>query len=114
VMQSGADDFVAKPCREDELLEKMRAHLSIAYDYEETSEPVTVEDPLNTERLSQLPRELIEELRGATASGNKRLLDKLIAKVRESEDAAFANSLQKLADRYEYDALSQSLEDACR
>jgi DNA-binding response OmpR family regulator len=24
-LQSGADDFLAKPCREDELLEKMRA-----------------------------------------------------------------------------------------
>ena len=35
VSQSGADDFLAKPCREDELLEKMRALLNIAYDYEE-------------------------------------------------------------------------------
>jgi PAS domain S-box-containing protein len=114
VMQSGADDFLAKPCREDELLEKMRAHLRIAYNYEDSGEAVGGEVPLNAERLGQLPRELIEELRSATASGNKRLLDKLIDKVRESEDAAFANSLQKLADRYEYDALSQSLEEACR
>ncbi len=114
VMQSGADDFLAKPCREDELLEKMRAHLRIAYDYEDSSEAVGGEVPLNAGRLGQLPRELIEELRSATASGNKRLLDKLIDKVRESEDAAFANSLQALADRYEYDALSQSLEEACR
>jgi PAS domain S-box-containing protein len=35
VSLSGADDFLAKPCHEDELLEKIRALLNIAYDYEE-------------------------------------------------------------------------------
>jgi CheY-like chemotaxis protein len=114
VKKSGADDFLAKPCREDELLEKMRTHLHIAYNYEEPSDAVAGGDALNAERLGQLPRELIDELRTATASGNKRLLDKLIDKVREREDAAFADTLQRLADRYEYDALSQSLEEACR
>ena len=28
-LQSGVDDFITKPCDEDELLEKMRAHLNI-------------------------------------------------------------------------------------
>jgi len=32
--RSGADDFLGKPCREDELLEKVRALLNISYDYE--------------------------------------------------------------------------------
>ncbi len=75
-MQSGADDFLAKPCREDDLLEKLRTHLHIAYDYEEEADTVDAERPLNAERLGQLPRELIEQLRSATASGNKRQLDK--------------------------------------
>jgi CheY-like chemotaxis protein len=38
VSQSGADDFLGKPCREEELLGKMGALLRIAYDYEEISE----------------------------------------------------------------------------
>ena len=117
VAQSGADDFLAKPCREDELLEKMRALLNIAYDYEEVSE---AEKPsllprrraLSAERLGQLPRELVEELRNATLSGNKKLLDKLILKVRETEDAESARALQELADKYEYDALTRLLEEA--
>ena len=36
-LQGGADDFLAKPCREDQLLEKMSALLNVAYDYEETN-----------------------------------------------------------------------------
>jgi CheY-like chemotaxis protein len=116
VFESGADDFLAKPCREDELLESMRALLDITYDYEDGP----CEDPiaaglvaLSAQGLAQLSEPLLEELRNATLNGNKRLLDKLILKVRESEDAAPANVLQELADKYDYDTLMRLLEEAC-
>jgi CheY-like chemotaxis protein len=112
--QCGVDAFVMKPCREDELLDKMRAFLKIAYRYEETSEDkgqaVGGTAPPSAERLGPLPRELVEELRNATSSGNKRLLDELILKVPETS----AKALQELADGYEYDTLTQLLEEACR
>jgi DNA-binding NarL/FixJ family response regulator len=118
VIQSGADDFMTKPCREDELLEKIRALLDIAYDYDEMSaaesQPSAGVAPLIAQTLAQLPPELIEELRNATLGGNKRLLDKLILQVREMGHAASANALQGLADEYEYDTLMRFLEDACR
>ena len=118
VSQSGADDFLAKPCRENELLEKMRTALNIAYDYEETREteiqPVARTAALSAEGLRQLPWELVEELRNATLSGNKKLLDKLILKVPETGNAESAHALQELADGYEYDALTRLLEEACR
>jgi hypothetical protein len=69
---------------------------------------------LSAERLRQLPEELIEELRNATLTGNKKLLDKLILKVPETGDAGSAHALQELADNYEYDALTRLLEEACR
>ena len=116
VFQSGADDFLAKPCHEDELLEKMRVLLGISYDYEKTdvAERQSGADvaALSAESLRQLPRELVEELRNATVGGNKRLLDNLILKVREAEGEGLANALQELADKYEYDALTRLLEDA--
>ena len=65
----------------------MRVLSDIAYDYEEIEEAEgqpPVWPALSAEKLAQLPRELIEELRNATSSGNKRLLDKLILKVRET------------------------------
>lgn len=118
VFESGADDFVTKPCSEAEVLDKLAAFLSIAYDYEE----IGVDEG---ERLPGLPdsnpawrgkvsRELVEQLQHATLKGNKKQLDKLIRKVDETEDAGFARALRALADKYEYDALTRLLEDACQ
>ncbi len=118
VAASGADDFLAKPCSEDELFEKIRLCLDVVYDYEETGEADGQSSPgataLNAKRLGELPLELVEQLRKATLTGNKKLLDKLIVTVRETEYSESALALQQLADRYEYDALTQLLEEACR
>jgi CheY-like chemotaxis protein/anti-sigma regulatory factor (Ser/Thr protein kinase) len=118
VAQSGADDFLSKPCRENELLEKMRALLNLTYDYEEVSE-AGAEAPggvraMSAAGLGQLPPALVEELRNAIFSGNIRRLNELILNVRETADAGSANALQELADKYEYDALAQLLEAECR
>jgi len=117
-LQSGADDFVAKPCHEDDLLEKLRHHLNIAYDYEEMggneSEPAAGAPALSAEGLGRMPKEWIEGLHSATLSGNKSLMDKLILQAREAGHAGSARGLQALADNYEYDALTQLLEESCR
>ena len=57
--------------------------------------------------------ELLEEIRGAILGGKKNLLDTLIARARQTTDASLADALKDLADRYEYDQLSQLLEAAC-
>jgi two-component system sensor histidine kinase/response regulator len=116
VAQSGADEFLSKPCREDELLEKIRALLNVTYDYEEISEaegrPLAGMTALSS-ALAQLPLELVEELRNATSIGNKKLLDTLILRVPATGDAEAARSLQELADKYQYDDLTRLLEEAC-
>jgi CheY-like chemotaxis protein len=118
VAQSGADDFLSKPLRDDDLLEKLRTHLDVIYDYRETNETTdhTLEgaQALSAERLGRLPFELVEQLRDATLSGNKKFLNELIHKVLETQDAGCAHALRELADKYEYDALTRLLEDACR
>jgi protein-histidine pros-kinase len=111
----GADDFISKPCREDELLEKMRLHLELVYDYEEMSgastQPKDGIAALSAERLGRLAPDLAEELREATLKGNKRRLDELIRRV---PDADCARALQELANKYDYDTLTHLLEDVCR
>lgn len=115
---SGADDFLAKPCREEVLLDKIRVLLGLDYDYENIGategQSTDRTSALSAERLARLPLELVDELRKATLNGNKKLLDKLILRVPEEGDTESANVLQQLADRYEYDALTRLLEDACR
>jgi PAS domain S-box-containing protein len=111
----GADDFISKPCREDELLEKMRLHLELVYDYEEMSgastQPKDGIAALSAERLGRLAPDLAEELREATLKGSKRRLDELIRRV---PDADCARALQELANKYDYDTLTHLLEDVCR
>jgi len=116
--QSGADDFLAKPLREEDLLEKIRALLDIAYDYEALN-PAEVfcgtdAAAQGAESLEDLPLTLRDELLSATLDGNKRLLDKLIGKARELQAGGAADLLQGLADRYEYDHLTRLLEAACQ
>jgi len=50
----------------------------------------------------------------ATSHGDKKLLNKPIAGLNQTENAEFARDPQRLADRYEYDALTRLLEEACR
>ena len=118
VLLSGADDFLAKPCREEELLDKIRILLNISYDYAEMSDAdsrsFAGEKTTTAESLGKLPLELLHELQKAIVIGNKKLLDHLIVQVREAEDAGSARGLQALADSYEYDTLTRLLEEACR
>ena len=118
VSDSGADAFLTKPCREEELLELMGTRLNVTYDYEQTGESeggsLTGAAALNPERLGQLPIELVEELRNAIVGGKKQLFDTLIGQVRKTGDSGLADALKQLADKYEYDVLTESLEAACR
>ena len=56
---------------------------------------------------------MIGRLHSAVVNGEKALLDRLIETVKE-RDARSACVLQELADKYEYDALTDLLEEARR
>lgn len=118
ISQCPADNFLTKPCREDELLEQLGTLLDIAYEYEDLNpsegQPLAGVATLSAEGLKRLPRDLVEELRNATLSGNKRLLDKLIVQVGQTTEFGSATALKELVDKYEYDALTELLEEACR
>jgi CheY-like chemotaxis protein len=117
VSESGADDFLSKPCHEDELLERMRQLLNLTFEYQEAeaAEGLQTGDvsPLTAKQLEQLPRELIDAIRDATLTGNKKLLNKLTQQVHSGGHPESAQGLQALADRYDYDTLTQLLEEVC-
>jgi PAS domain S-box-containing protein len=116
-LESGVDDFIAKPCDENELFAKLGQHLNLAYCYEESGvedgQPFDGTPALSVEKLRRLPRDLLEKLRQATLMGNKRLMDKLILEIGEKGSAESTNALRRLIDSYDYDSLAHSLEEAC-
>jgi PAS domain S-box-containing protein len=115
----GVSDFLSKPCRERELLEKIQAHLKVEYRYAGEQIPpgmepvVALPSALGPELLAELPAELIDQLHDAVLNGDKGRLDQLIEKVAE-QDTRAAQTLKELADTYDYDALTRLLEDTSR
>ena len=115
--QSGADDFLSKPCRESELLKKIGGQLNIQYEYEEMSRDhedshLVGGKTLGAERLGLLPPEMLNKLGNATLGGDKKSLDHLILEISETVDAGVGQVLQGLADNYDYDALTRLLDAA--
>jgi len=100
------------------LLEKIGQLLHVVYDYRETSgsngQLAGEVANLDAEMLRRLPLDLLERLREATQNGNKKSLDALIQTVSASHNAGCAHALWGLADKYEYDALTRLLDEACR
>jgi CheY-like chemotaxis protein len=115
---SGVDDFIAKPCDEHDLLEKLGRHLNLAYRYDEFAanedEPADATPALSAEGLRKVPRHLLEKLHQATLKGNKRLMDTLILEIGDQGSAECTEALRRLIDSYDYDHLARSLEEACR
>jgi CheY-like chemotaxis protein len=114
-IESGVDDFLAKPCAEDELLLKAQEHLGLEFQFEEekTRDPENAGSAVHavaTDVCRTLPPDLVVELQQAVANGEKDVLDRLIARVAELDEPA-ARTLKHLADNYAYDELTNLLEE---
>jgi len=109
-LEQGADDFLSKPFREAVLFEKIHTLLAVEYVYgDETAAEAparsTAQLPeVSAGALAQLPGEVIANLRAATLNGDTDRLRALLHQVAK-RDKALAQSLVRLVDRYDYDAL---------
>jgi signal transduction histidine kinase/DNA-binding response OmpR family regulator len=107
-LDAGLDDFIVKPCRAQELLEKIACHLDVRYRYGDptprSDADWTAAPDERSARLESLPVGLMDELHQATLNGEKDRMDEIISKLRLA-DQSVAETLQKLADGYEYDSL---------
>jgi PAS domain S-box-containing protein len=122
VMQSGVNDFLSKPCQEDELLQKMKVHLNLSYLYggaealrnDSGTAPGSGPKPVSDSKsmsIEDLPPELVGDLQLAIRNGEKDSLDRLIERVGE-RNVAVSQALKDLADRYDYEAIEHLLEGA--
>ena len=109
VLNSGADDFLPKPFKENELFEKIGALLGITYVFEEdTSEPGDPSDDswLTRERVCTLPEELLGSMREALKGGYMSRLKELIESESDSHPELSVHLL-KLVNNFDYDSLSK-------
>ena len=108
VLATGADDFVSKPFRETELLEKIGRLLGVKYVYAEESVSVAAKpealEALTSESLTGLPGELVRQIREATINAD---LDRMLELIQQAatHDARAANGLRSLAERFDYQKL---------
>jgi len=106
---AGADDFLGKPFREEELFEKIRLLLGVEYDYDlekrEDALPDTAAKPdFSPEELASMPLDLMEQMRQAAVNADYDLLLELIQRV-ESTNENLSHTLRGLVEQYNYQKL---------
>jgi PAS domain S-box-containing protein len=106
--ECGADDHLGKPFKEGDLFELIRVHAGIEYRYDEqeaTGDSEALPDMVMLKRqISELPSELIGQLRDATISADLDTLNILLDEMVETAPD-LALKLREIAARYDYDLL---------
>jgi len=109
VINSGADDFVAKPVQEADLLEKIGRCLKIVYRYESSASDATAslsEMPaLTRKHLADMPDTLLAEMRAAVEGGYMERLAEL-AKGAAEHSPTVSRQLLELVRRYDFETLA--------
>jgi signal transduction histidine kinase/CheY-like chemotaxis protein len=117
IIEAGADDFVAKPYREETIFEKLAEHLGVQFIVEERPEPRSevaaeiVDDGAAAERLSALPADVVERLRASLTLGDLGAIGKVLADI-QSIDESLSETLGSRVRRYEFDEMLALLEPA--
>ncbi|NER02174.1 MAG: response regulator [Okeania sp. SIO3C4] len=113
VLSAGCDDFMRKPFREADILNKMGEYLGVRYVYEE-KEIKLKEKEETVESIEQkvrvLSEELKQQLKDALLTGNLAGIAYIIAKISQS-DNSLAEMIQKYCDSFEYEKVLNWLSD---
>jgi PAS domain S-box-containing protein len=118
VLAAGADDFLPKPFREEDLFEKIREHAGVDYEYSITMPSLPAAATLAPADggaapeipLVQLPDGLALALRTAIGEGDMEKVLELTIRI-EALSPVAATYLRQLASRFDYEKLAQWLEE---
>ena len=117
---AGMDAFVRKPYQEGELFAVIREQLDVRYAYGPSvplpfarAEYDAVAGSTLSERLSDLPPTLIDQLREAAIDGRAKRLESLSDQVARISEAAAAE-IRGMARDFQYDAILAALRPSAR
>ncbi|RMG10324.1 MAG: GAF domain-containing protein [Cyanobacteria bacterium J055] len=111
ILAAGCDDFVRKPFRETELLEKMKQYLGVHYLYAEEAENPknSTEDAsgtLDAASLQMMPTEWLEQLYYAASQCSDLLIFELLKQVPKEREAVVKN-LTELVENFQFDRVME-------
>ena len=106
ILSAGCDDFMRKPFKEEELLEKIGQYLNIEYIYEDTptasrAEPIVEITP---DSLAVMPHKWRSQLYDAAAKVDNQEIFELLAEIPE-EYESLAKALADLAEQFRCDKI---------
>ncbi|MEH1946675.1 MAG: PAS domain S-box protein [Nostoc sp.] len=116
IIKAGCDDYINKPFREEELLEKLSEYLGVQYIYQEESYQLT---NLKQQRpksmltltdlvtlLSEMPPEWVKQVYTAAAQCSDDLILELIEQI-PSENAVLQNFIKNLAHDFQFEKIME-------
>ncbi|WP_396133511.1 ATP-binding protein [Acaryochloris sp. 'Moss Beach'] len=117
VLDAGCDDILRKPFRQNEVLQKMAAHLGVKYlsvESPQVRDPVDKDqrhhpENLDPENFKVMPPDWIIKINQRANQGNDLLLLQLIEQI-SSEHEAMAIRLTNLVENYQFDKIIQLTE----
>jgi signal transduction histidine kinase/DNA-binding response OmpR family regulator len=108
-LDAGADDFLAKPVRDTQVLALLGALLDVTYQGLEDAPPAP-RRAVTASEVARLPAALRDRLRSATVSADLGAMIHLIDEARR-HDEDVAGALRELAERFEYTRITTLLGD---
>ena len=110
VLAAGADDFVSKPIRFEDIYDCLERHLGARFNHEESEAfaDAKPDERMNTEALAALPAELRRELVDSLVSLDSSRITGTIRSISEL-DPTLSSALSYHAERLEYTAILRAL-----
>ena len=110
ILDAGADGYLSKPFKDAELFETIGQLTGVEYLYEETTtlkvSGTAENNAMMRKTVNALPPDLVNQMRAAVDSADLDLLNELALQL-AAQQPLLAKQIQKMAGRYEYEALTE-------